>query len=42
MITVTFPGRERQLEGEDGVESFPGGRRRPRKIGAVAKTFFER
>lgn len=41
VIAVTFPGHQRQLEGEDGVESFPGGRRRLKKEGVVAKRFFE-
>lgn len=41
VIAVIFPGRQRHLEGEDRVESFPSGRRRPRKEGVVAKTFFE-
>lgn len=41
VIAVTFPGSQRPLEGEEGVESFPGGRRRPRKKGGAAMAFFD-
>lgn len=41
VIAVTFPGSHRQLEGEEGVESFPRARRRRRKKGGVAMAFFD-
>lgn len=39
VVAVTFRGRQRQIEMEEGAESFPGGWRRPRKEGEVAMTF---
>lgn len=39
VVAVTFPGRQRQIEVEEGVEAFPGGWRRLRKEGEVAMTF---
>lgn len=39
VVAVTFPGRQRQFEGKEGVKSFSEGRLRPRKEGKVAMIF---